>query len=323
MDLSIIIPIKDERDNLKRLHELLGQTLTGLRRSFEIIFVDDGSVDGSFSVLEELARKDSHVKAVRLRRNFGQSAALQAGIDWSSGDILITMDGDLQNDPADIPLLLDKLNEGYDAVLGQRAKRQDHFLVRKLPSLMGNWLIRKVTGSTIKDMGCTLRAMRRELAEGMSLYGEMHRFIPVLAQQYGGRLLQIPVRHHPRTAGKTKYNLTRTFRVILDLITVKFLHSYLTRPMHVMGLAGLISMGLGLVCFLVTAGMKYCFGGPFMTGNPLLLLSALLELVGVQFISLGLIGEVMSRTYFESQGKKSYAVRSTLNMDEENVRKAA
>lgn len=324
MDLSVIIPIKDERDNLNRLHELLTQTLTGLRRSYEIIFVDDGSADDSFAVLEKLAGKDAHVKVVRLRRNFGQSAALQAGIDWSKGEILITMDGDLQNDPADIPMLLEKLNEGYDAVLGQRAKRQDHFLIRKLPSLMGNWLIRKVTGSTIMDMGCTLRAMRRELAEGMSLYGEMHRFIPVLAQQYGGRLLQVPVRHHPRTAGKTKYNLTRTFRVILDLITVKFLHSYLTRPMHVMGLAGLVSIGLGLVSFLITVWMKY-FGAAhtYMTGNPFLLFSALLIFIGVQFISLGLIGEVMSRTYFESQGKKSYSVRSTLNMEDEKVRKAA
>ncbi len=323
MDLSVIIPIKDERDNLRRLHELLSLTLAGMRRSYEIIFVDDGSGDGSFAVLEELAQKDAHVKVVRLRRNFGQSAALQAGIDWSSGAILVTMDGDLQNDPADIPILLNKLNEGYDAVLGQRAKRQDHFLIRKLPSFLGNWLIRKVTGSTIKDMGCTLRAMRRDLAEGLPLYGEMHRFVPVLAQQYGGRLAQIPVRHHPRTAGKTKYNLTRTFRVILDLITVKFLHSYITRPMHVMGLAGLISMGLGLVCFLMTVWMKYCYDGTYMTGNPLLLFSALLELVGVQFISLGLIGEVMSRTYFESQGKKSYAVRSTLNMDDSQTRKAA
>ena len=323
MDLSVIIPIKDERDNLKRLHELLSQTLTGMRRSYEIIFVDDGSVDGSYAVMEELARKDAHVKVVRLRRNFGQSAALQAGIDWSSGDIIITMDGDLQNDPADIPILVDKLNEGYDAVLGQRAKRQDHFLIRKLPSLMGNWLIRKVTGSTIKDMGCTLRAMRRELAEGMALYGEMHRFIPVLAQQYGARLLQIPVRHHPRTAGKTKYNLTRAFRVILDLITVKFLHSYLTRPMHVMGLAGLVSIGLGIASFLVTVWIKYFGTGTYMTGNPFLLFSALLLFIGVQFISLGLIGEVMSRTYFESQGKKSYTVRSTLNMEEQKVRKVA
>src|SRR5713101_4979207 len=200
MDLSVIIPVKDERDNL--------------------------------------ATGDGRVKVVRLRRNFGQTAALQAGIDWSSGDVLVTLDGDLQNDPADIPCLLEKLAEGYDAVLGQRAKRQDHVFIRKIPSAMGNWLIRKVTGVHIKAMGCTLRAMRRDLAEALPLYGELHRFVPVLAQQYGGRLAQIPVRHHPRIAGKTKYNLTRTFRVMLDLITVKFLHSYLTRPMHVMGLAG-------------------------------------------------------------------------------------
>jgi len=322
MDLSIIIPIKDERDNLRRLHELVGQTMTSLRRSYEVIFVDDGSTDGSSAILEDLAQRDKHVKVVRLRRNFGQSAALQAGIDYSSGDVLITMDGDLQNDPADIPVLLDKLNEGYDAVLGQRARRQDNFLIRKLPSLAANWLIRKVTGSTIKDMGCTLRAMRRHLAESLPLYGEMHRFVPVLAQQYGGRLAQIPVRHHPRTAGKTKYNLTRTFRVLLDLITIKFLHSYLTRPMHVMGLAGLISMGLGVVSLLATVWMKSRFG-TFMTGNPLLLLSALLELIGVQLISLGLIGEMMTRTYFESQGKAAYTVRTTLNLEGSEQRKAA
>ncbi len=322
MDLSIIIPIKDERPNLARLHDALRQTLLPLGRTHEIIFVDDGSVDGSFTALEELARADPGVKVVRLRRNFGQSAALQAGIDFSSGDILITMDGDLQNDPADIPSLLDKLAEGYDAVLGQRANRQDNFLVRKLPSLAANWLIRKVTGSTIKDMGCTLRVMRRDLAESLPLYGEMHRFVPVLALQYGGRLAQIPVRHHPRTAGKTKYNITRTVRVLLDLITIKFLHSYLTRPMHVMGLAGFFSMGLGAVSLLVTIWMKSYFG-TFMTGNPFLLFSALLELIGVQFISLGLIGELMTRTYFESQGKKAYNVRQTLNLEEPKARQAA
>jgi glycosyltransferase involved in cell wall biosynthesis len=322
MDLSIVIPIKDERDNLGKLHEKLRQSLLPLNRTFEIIFVDDGSVDGSFATLEELARRDRRVKVIQLRRNFGQSAALQAGIDFSTGDILVTMDGDLQNDPADIPVLLDKLEEGYDAVLGQRAQRQDAFLVRKLPSLLANWLIRKVTGVPIKDMGCTLRAMRRDLAESLPLYGEMHRFVPVLAQQYGGRLAQINVRHHPRTAGKTKYNLTRTFRVLLDLITVKFLHSYITRPMHVMGLAGLCCMGLGVVSLLVTIWMKSHFG-TFMTGNPFLLLSALLELIGVQFISMGLIGEIMTRTYFESQGKKAYTVRTTLNVDEPIRRQAA
>ena len=210
--------------------------------SYEIIVVDDGSTDGSFEVLQELASRDPRVKVVRLRRNFGQTAALRAGIDWSAGDVLVTMDGDLQNDPADIPRLLDVLNEGYDAVLGLRANRQDNFLIRTLPSWIANWMIRKVTGVHIKDLGCTLRALRRDVAEALPLYGEMHRFVAVLSQQYGARLTQIPVQHHPRTAGKTKYNLTRTVRVISDLITIKFLHSYLTRPMHVMGLCGLIAM---------------------------------------------------------------------------------
>src|SRR5262245_34530765 len=283
MNLSIVIPIKDERDNLSPLHERLRKAVDPLGLSYEIVFVDDGSIDGSFRALEALAAADPRVKVVRLRRNFGQSAALQAGIDWSEGDVLVTLDGDLQNDPADIPRLLEKLSEGYDAVLGLRANRQDHFLIRKVPSYLGNWLIRKVTGVQIKDMGCTLRAMRRDLAEALPLYGEMHRFIPVLAQQSGARLAQIPVSHHPRTAGKTKYTLTRTFRVVLDLITVKFLHSYLTRPMHVMGLAGLVAMGLGVVSLLATIWMK-SHSGIWMTGNPLLLLSALLELIGVQLI---------------------------------------
>jgi glycosyltransferase involved in cell wall biosynthesis len=313
MDLSVIIPIKDERDNLRPLHERLCRALDGLGLSWEAIFVDDGSQDGSFAVLQELAAADGRVKVVQLRRNFGQSAALQAGMDWSAGEVLVTMDGDLQNDPADIPMLLDKLREGHDAVFGLRAKRQDGFLLRKLPSLLGNWLIRKVTGVPIKDMGCTLRALRRELAGSLPLYGEMHRFVPVLAQQAGARLVQVPVRHHPRLAGKTKYNLSRAFRVILDLITVKFLHSYLTRPMHVMGLAGLVSMGLGVVSLLATILMKW-HSGVFMTGNPLLLLSAMLELIGVQFISMGLLGELLTRTYFESQGKPAYAVRTTLNL---------
>src|SRR3954451_17251610 len=198
MDLSIVIPIKDERDNLKPLHERLTRAVAPLGKSYEIVLVDDGSADDSYALLEVLAAGDPHLKVVRLRRNVGQSAALQAGIDWSEGDVLVTMDGDLQNDPADIPMLLDKLDEGYDAVLGLRARRKDHLFIRKIPSLLGNWLIRKVTGVQIMDMGCTLRALRRDLAESLPLYGEMHRFIPVLAQQYGARLIQIPVRHHPR-----------------------------------------------------------------------------------------------------------------------------
>jgi glycosyltransferase involved in cell wall biosynthesis len=322
MKLSVVIPIKDETENLRPLHERLRRSLETLDGSYELVFVDDGSADGSFAVLEQLAAKDERVKVVRLRRNFGQSAALKAGIDWSDGDVLVTMDGDLQNDPDDIPKLLAKLDEGYDAVLGLRANRQDRFLVRKLPSWLANWLIRRVTGVPIRDMGCTLRAMRRELADALPLYGEMHRFVPVLAQQFGARLVQIPVNHHPRTAGKTKYNLTRTFRVILDLITVKFLHSYLTRPMHVMGLAGLVAMGLGGIALVATIWMKAQYG-LFMTGNPLLLLSVMLELVGMQLISLGLIGEVVTRTYFESQQKSAYTVRSTLNLDAPVRRRAA
>jgi glycosyltransferase involved in cell wall biosynthesis len=328
--LSVVIPIKDERDNLRPLYERLTAALGplcgqgGRLHDYEVLFVDDGSTDDSFAVLEALAARDRRVKAVRLRRNFGQTPALRAGIDWSAGDVLVTMDGDLQNDPADIPQLLAKLDDGFDAVLGLRADRKDHFLGRTLPSRIGNWLIRKVTGVRVKDLGCTLRVLRRDLAVALPLYGEMHRFIPVLAQMSGARLTQIPVRHHPRTAGRTKYNLTRAVRVPLDLITVKFLHGYLTRPMHVFGTAGLLSMSLGGVSLVATMWMKYVSHPKvYMTGNPLLLLSVLLELVGVQLISMGLMGEVLSRTYFESQGKSSYVVRATLNLEEPRGRRAA
>jgi glycosyltransferase involved in cell wall biosynthesis len=320
--LSVVIPIKDEKDNITPLHERLVAALDPAGLAWEAVFVDDGSADGSFALLEELAARDPRVKVVRLRRNFGQTAALQAGIDWATGDVIATMDGDLQNDPADLPGMLDKLNECYDAVMGQRAKRHDNLVIRKLPSWAANWLIRKVTGTPIKDLGCTLRVMRRELAESLPLYGEMHRYVAVLLQQSGARLAQVPVKHHPRTAGKTKYGLSRTVRVVLDLITITFLGSYLTRPMHVFGLAGLVSMALGAVSLATTYAMKL-HSGIFMTGNPLLLLSAMLELVGVQFISMGLLGELLTRTYFESQGKTPYAVRSTLNLDAPVQRRAA
>ncbi len=320
-----MIPIKDERDNLRPLHDALCAALDPPGLAWEAVFVDDGSADGSFAVLEELAARDPRVKVVRLRRNFGQTAALQAGIDWSCGEVIVTMDGDMQNDPADIPKLLDTLDEGYDAVLGLRAKRQDALVLRKLPSWMANWVIRKATGTSIKDMGCTLRALRRDLAEALPLYGEMHRFVPVLCQQHGARLAQIPVTHHPRTKGTTKYgSLSRTPRVILDLITIKFLGTYLTRPMHVFGGVGLAAMGLGVVSLVVTVLMKWWTGSElWMTRNPFLYLSALLEMIGAQFISIGLLGELMTRTYFESQGKSPYTVRTTLNVDEPVRRHAA
>jgi glycosyltransferase involved in cell wall biosynthesis len=310
--LSVIIPIKDERENVGPLHERLTTALVGL--DYELVFVDDGSGDDSFQLLADLALRDDRVKLVGLRRNYGQTAALSAGIDFSHGDILVTMDGDLQNDPADIPLLLAKLHEGYDVVLGQRADRKDAFLIRKLPSNCANWLIRKVTRVPFRDFGCTLRAMRRDVAESLPLYGEMHRFVPALALQHGARIAQIPVQHHPRRAGVTKYNLTRTVRVLLDLLTVTFLANYITRPMHFLGAIGLGMMGLGGVSLFTTMLMKWT-QGIFMTGNPLLLLSVMLELMGMQFILMGLLGEVLARTYFESQGKSPYSVRTTRNLD--------
>ncbi len=324
----MVVPIKDERDNLRPLHERLSASLGPLVgravRDYEIVLVDDGSSDGSFAVLKELAAADPRVKVVCLRRNFGQTPALRAGIDWSRGDVIVTMDGDLQNDPADVPMLLEKLAEGNDAVFGLRKNRQDRFLLRKLPSLAGNWLIRKVTGVQVKDMGCTLRAMRRDLAEALPLYGEMHRFVPVLAKMHGAKVVQVEVRHHPRVAGRTKYTLSRSVRVLLDLMTVKFLHSYVTRPMHALGLPGLAAMGLGLVCFLVTVAMKHLCSPPvFMTGNPFLHLGVMLEMIGAQFLSMGLLGELLARTYFESQGKSAYTVRATLNVDDPAPRKAA
>lgn len=310
--LSVVIPVKDERGNVCPLVERLREALRD-GPPWEAVFVDDGSTDGTHLELARAAAEDSRVRVVRLRRNFGQSAAMQAGFDHAAGDVIVTMDGDLQNDPADIPAMLAKLDEGYDVVLGERRNRRDKLLLRKLPSRAANWLIRKVTRVPFRDFGCTLRAMRREVAEGMSLYGEMHRFITAFAVQQGARVAQVPVRHHPRTAGASKYNLTRTVRVLLDLATVKFLASYQTRPMHLFGSLGLGLMALGLLSVAATVAMK--FAGTDMTGNPLLLLSALLVLVGVQFVSLGLMGEVLARIYFESQGKPPYVVRETRNLD--------
>lgn len=312
--LSVIVPVKDERDNIAPLLERLAAALVPTHLDYELVFVDDGSTDDTFQLLDDAAVRNPRIKVVRLRRNYGQTAALQAGIDWSRGDILVTMDGDLQNDPADIPRLLEKLHEGYDVCLGLREKRQDAFLIRKVPSLAANWLIRKVTNVPFRDFGCTLRAMRRDVAESLPLYGEMHRFVPALALQHGARIAQIPVRHHPRRAGVTKYNLTRTIRVFLDLITVKFLSGYLTRPMHFLGTVGLGLMAMGGLSLVTTVAMKW-LRGTYMTGNPFLLLSVMLELMGIQFILMGLLGEVLSRTYFESQGKSPYSVRTTRNCD--------
>jgi glycosyltransferase involved in cell wall biosynthesis len=313
MNLSVVIPLKDERDNVRPLVEKLRESLRTVP-AWEAIIVDDGSIDGTFEQLEEQAALDSRIKIVRLRKNFGQAAATQAGFDAATGDVIATMDGDLQNDPADIPRMLAKLNEGYDAVLGLREKRKDTFLLRKLPSWCANWLIRKVLGVPFKDFGCAIRVVRREFIDGLSLYGEMHRFITALLIQQGAKVTQVPVTHHPRTAGKSKYNITRTVRVVLDLMTVKFLSSYQTRPMHLFGGIGFVFLALGFLGLFVSLVMKYTTG-PGMTANPLFLIGVMMELIGVQFLSLGLMGEVMARIYFESQGKPQYVTRERLNLD--------
>jgi glycosyltransferase involved in cell wall biosynthesis len=313
--LSVVVPLKDERENARPLYERVRDALAH-EAAWELVLVDDGSTDGTFSELETIAAGDARVKVVRLRRNFGQSAAMQAGFDAAAGDVIVTMDGDLQNDPADIPRMLAKLDEGYDAVLGQRMNRQDKLLLRKAPSLCANWLIRKVLGVPFKDFGCTLRVLRREVTRDLVLYGEMHRFITALVIQQGARVTQLPVRHHARAAGKSKYNLTRTIRVLLDLMTVKFQGSFQTRPMHLFGGVGLICMMLGFLCGMASVVMKYTIGLG-MTANPLFLLGAVVGLIGVQFVSLGLMGEVLTRVYFESQGKRPYAVRERRNLDED------
>lgn len=318
MNLSIVIPMKDEQDNVKPLHEAITKALDTSGHDYEVLLVDDGSSDGTFKALAEVAAKDVRFKVIQLRRNFGQTPALRAGIDAAQGDVIITMDGDLQNDPGDIPMMLEKLSEGYDVVLGERVDRQDKLLVRKIPSWTANALIRKVTGTKVRDLGCTLRVMRREAALELPLYGEMHRFMSVLAEISGQRIYQMPVKHHARQFGKTKYNLSRTVRVILDLITVRFLQSYLTRPMHAFGLAGLGCFALSFLC-LTICGVQRLVWDEHLNRNPLLLLCVMLTLVGVQFISLGLIGEVLSRTYFESQGKAPYHIRKTINLDNDVI----
>ena len=310
--LSVVVPVKDERQNIYPLYERVRNALT-LLEAWELVFVDDGSRDGTFHELEALAHEDTQVKVVRLRRNFGQSAAMQAGLDVAAGDVIVTMDGDLQNDPADIPRLIEKLDEGYDVVLGQRLNRQDKLLLRKVPSLAANWIIRKFLGVPFKDFGCTLRIMRQEMTDELLLYGEMHRFITALLIQQGARVAQVPVQHHPRAAGQSKYNLTRTVRVLLDLMTVKFQGSFQTRPMHLFGTMGLLCMAFGCFSVICSIVMKYTTG-PGMTSNPLFLLGAVAGLIGVQFVSLGLMGEVLTRIYFESQGKRPYVVRDRRNV---------
>jgi len=312
MDLSIVIPLYNEEENIKPLYERLKATLEEVGREYEIIIVDDGSTDGSFEVLRRLHQGDKRLKVIRFRRNFGQTAAFAAGFDRSQGQVVITMDADLQNDPADIPLLLEKIEEGYDVVSGWRLHRKDPFLTRRLPSMIANWLISQVTGVHLHDYGCSLKAYRREVVKNVQLYGELHRFIPAIANWMGVSVAEVPVRHYPRRFGRSKYGLSRTSKVILDLLTVRFLLSYSTRPIHIFGGVGLISLvvGIGLGGYLTF--VKFALGQDIGT-RPLLLLAILLMVLGVQLISIGLLGELVVRTYYEALGKPIYAVREVLD----------
>ncbi len=312
MDLSIVIPLYNEEENVEQLYTQLKAALEGVGREYEIIIVDDGSTDGSFDILKRLHEGDERLKVIRFRRNFGQTAAFAAGFDRSQGQVVITLDADLQNDPADIPLLLEKIEEGYDVVSGWRLHRKDPFLTRRLPSMIANWLISQVTGVHLHDYGCSLKAYRREVVKNIQLYGELHRFIPAIANWMGVSVAEVPVRHYARRFGKSKYGLSRTARVLLDLLTVRFLLSYSTRPIHIFGGLGLISFitGIGLGGYL--SFVKFVLGQK-IGDRPLLLLAILLMMMGVQLISMGLLGELVVRTYYETLDKPIYAVREVLD----------
>ncbi|MDO8750293.1 MAG: glycosyltransferase family 2 protein [Dehalococcoidia bacterium] len=313
--LSIVIPVFNEEDNLRPLHEKLVEVCLRVGVSFEVIYVDDGSKDGSLTVLEALATNDAHVKVIQLRRNFGQTAAIAAGVDASQGEVVILMDADMQNDPEDIPRLLAKIQEGYDVVSGWRRNRKDRFLTRRLPSNMANKLISVVSGVRLHDYGCTLKAYRREVIQGIRFYGEMHRLIPAYAAWMGASITEIEVTHHPRLHGRSKYGLSRTIKVMLDLITVKFLSSFATKPIYVFGMAGLLMLAAGALVGAIVLAQKF-FADVFVHRNPLLLLAVFLFILGVQLIMMGLLAEINIRTYYESQNKPIYSVRRVISQKE-------
>lgn len=312
MDLSVVVPIYNEEENIPILHGRVTQALSDARLDYELILVDDGSSDNSFSALKLLAARDARVKVVRLRRNFGQTAAMAAGFDLAKGRVVVPMDGDLQNDPLDIPLLLARIDEGYDVVSGWRKDRKDTFVNRRLPSILANSVISYMTGVHLHDYGCTLKAYRREVLEDVNLYGEMHRFVPALASQVGARVTEMPVRHHERLHGQSKYGISRTMKVILDLMTVKFLLSYSTKPIQLFGRWGIYTLCAGMLSGAATVYMKL-FDHMSMNRNPLFILTAFLLFMGVQFIVMGLLAELSARTYYEAQGKQIYNIKEKLN----------
>jgi hypothetical protein len=313
-EVSIVVPVFNERQNVDRLYQELILSLKTQPRRFEIVIVDDGSRDGTAPALHEISKVDKRVKLILLKRNFGQTAAMMAGIQNARGDTIVTIDGDLQNDPADIPMMLDKLDQGFDLVHGWRRNRQDKTISRKIPSIAANWLISKATNFPIHDLGCTLKAMRSDVAKQLELYGEMHRFIPILAHQLGARCTEVVTGHRAREFGKSKYGINRTPRVILDLLTVKFLTDYKPSPMKLLGMAGLIASGLSCASVFATA-MMWALSSVAILTNPLMILAIVLAAVAVQMFSLGIIAETCIRIYFTSEKNQSYQVREYVNFE--------
>ncbi len=309
-EVSVVVPLLNEQDNIGPLYEQITQTLTDVYK-YEIIFVDDGSSDNSFDILAKLQESDAGIRVIRFRKNFGQTAALSAGFAHARGKIIVAIDADLQNDPADIPKMIARLDEGFDVVSGWRKKRHDNAITRLLPSKIANWLISRITGVKLHDYGCTLKVYRREVIEETKLYGEMHRFIPALASWSGARIAEMPVNHRPRTTGKTKYGLGRTLKVLLDLITVKFLGSFSTKPIYIFGGLGLVG-GFGAILFGLIVLYQKLFFGTDMSGNPLLILTAVCILATIQFILMGLLAELLVRTYHESQNRPTYVIKEIL-----------
>jgi glycosyltransferase involved in cell wall biosynthesis len=324
MNFSIVVPLYNEAVNVTSLYVRLTQVMAGLNEPYEIVFVDDGSSDHTLKILYEIYASDSHAKIVALRRNFGQTAALKAGFDAACGDIIISMDGDLQHDPEEIPVFVGKIEEGYDIVSGWRAERRDRWLTRRLPSRIANWMMAKLSGVDLHDFGTTFKAYRRETIQNLQLYGELHRFIPALAAWSGARITEIPINNPPRRNGKSNYGLSRTLHVFLDLLSTKFLLDYSTRPMHFFGFYGLLLTGVGGFIGCSLAFKKLVLHKAIMLQNgPLLFAATLLILVGVQLLCLGLLAEILSRTYYESQGKPIYAVRETRSHDSQATFAAA
>lgn len=314
--IAVVIPVFNEEGNVTAVYEELTEALTPSGKPYEILFVDDGSTDGSFPLLSSIQRRDPSVTVIRFRRNFGQTAALAAGFDHARAPIIVTLDGDRQNDPKDIPLLVERLEQGFDIVCGWRRHRKDPWLSRRVPSQMANRLISLTTGVRLHDYGCTLKAFRSEVAKNVHLYGEMHRFIPAVASWMGVAIDEVVVSHRPRVVGSSKYGIGRTLRVLLDLMTVKFLLNYSTRPLQIFGLVGLLCGGTGFVMGVYLTWVKYALGQPIW-GRPLLLLAMLLMFAGLQLISLGLLGELLARIYHETRSRPAYAVREVLGRAED------